>query len=131
MDVGNLEALAQFAVVGMVGDHHSQIGGKLPGRPPDRQVGQAVGLARGQNGHGRAVLGEADGQIHLKRFGYRLTEGILDVPAVKSEPVQVELDALEEHSVDGVDVLVGVENVAAMTEQEVGHRGHDAPPIGT
>ena len=42
-----------------------------------------------------------------------------------AKPVEVELDPLEEDALDLVDVLLGVDDVAVVAGDEVGHRGHD------
>ncbi len=51
---------------------------------------------------------------------------MLDLLRSEGEPVELELDALEEHAVDRVDVLVGVGDVAVMVEDEPGDRRHDS-----
>ncbi len=46
------------------------------------------------------------------------------------EPVHAELDALEEHALLLVVVLVGLGHVAAVTEDELGDGGYQAGAVG-
>ena len=62
-----------------------------------------------------------------KRCGHRI-EHLGQLGAVEREAVQLELDALEEHAVGGVGVLLGVHDVAAVAPHEVGH-GRDHPRL--
>ena len=52
------------------------------------------------------------------------------VVALEGEAVELELDPLEEHAVDVVGVLLGVDDVAAVAPHEVGDRGDDAGAVG-
>ena len=118
MDVRHAEPGAQVGVVGMVGDDDAHVAGQLAGRPAHEQVGEAVRLARGEErGRDRAVR-EANVGRHPEALGDR-RERRGDVVAGHAEPVELELDALEEHRAvaDDVEVLVGVEDVAAVARR--------------
>jgi hypothetical protein len=84
-----------------------------------------VRLLAGQDGHALAHIGEAEIDGHPEAIGYRL-EPDPDVVSVQTEAVEFELDTLEEHALDSIDVLFGVHDVAIVVGEELRHGGDDA-----
>ena len=113
-------------VVGMVADHRDDLGGQLAGAPSAEQVGQAVRLARGEHREPGALVAEADLSGHAEAATYLLGEGRGDLVASEAPPVEVELHPLEEHAGLAVDVLLGVHDVAAQIDDELGDAVHQA-----
>ena len=78
-----------------------------------------------EDGDARQVIGEVESPSHAEPLGDRL-ERLTDLLAGDAEAGQLPLDALEEDALLGVGVLVGVDDVALVAVQEIGHRGHQA-----
>ena len=86
------------------------------------------------------VLGDEEGGVLLRlgvaqRAGHReatsdVGDGGLDGDAVGAQVGQVDPDALEELAALGVGVLVGGEDVGAVSVEDLSERGDDALLIG-
>ena len=85
-------------------------------------------LARGEHGHAPVLVGVADGPFHFEGVGH-LGQGQRKLLARQLEAVQAELDALEEHPLFFVGVLVGSCHVPAVAVNELGNRRHKPGPV--
>ena len=94
-----------------------------------QQVGSAMQLARAQDRGSGTVRECIEGELHRpvgRQRGEALPQGVEGRRAGMSE-----LDALKEHRIGGVRVLLGVDDVAPRRSDPAGDRRHDSGAIGT
>ena len=114
----------------MVADHQRDVAVQLPGAVAVQQVGQAVVVTRGEDGHPLAAVGFLQPPVHRVLFrqgrkgGGELGQGHV-------EAGERPLHAHEKQPGGNVDMLIGVQNVGAVAVQELGHGGHQAALVGT
>ncbi len=82
-----------------------------------------MGQLRDEEGNARLVVAEVQRPLHAEAQGDRL-ERRPNLLAGDVEALQLPLDALQEDALLLVGVLVGVDDVAAVAEEEVGDGRH-------
>jgi hypothetical protein len=102
---------------------------ELTGAMAPQQVLQAVVELRNEERYPRHVIAEAQLPRHPEPLGDG-PERRGDLCARKAERGEVPFDALQEDPLLEVRVLVGVDDVAVVAVDEVGHRGDEALLIG-
>lgn len=130
MEVRNAHVFDEVGMVGVVVDHSHDLSREFSGAPAREEVEQAVGLFAGHEGDPRHDVGETKIHGHVEALGDR-SERSEDVVALDAQAVEFEFDALEEHLLDLIGVLLGVDDVAVVRGDEIGHRSDDATPVGT
>jgi hypothetical protein len=113
--------LGQARVICMVADDRDDVGGQFARAPPSQQVGQAVRLAGGKDCDPRPVTGELHLGVHAEPGGER-RECRAKIRPGRCRLGQVELDPLEENTGLAVGVLLGVQDVTADVQDELGNR---------
>ena len=109
--------------------HQRHLAGQLAGAVAEQQVVEAVVVARHEDRHALAVRRVGDAPAHREALG-RLADRVLEGEAVGVELGEVEAHALEELPRHEVGVLVRIQDVRAVAVEELGHRRHDAAPVG-
>jgi hypothetical protein len=117
-------------MVGVVVDHAHDLSGKFSCPPPREQVEQAVGLFAGHESDSRHDVGESKIHGHVETLGNGSESGE-DSAALHAQTVEFEFDALKEHFLDLIGVLLGVDDVPVVRGDEIGHRSDDAASVGT
>ena len=130
MEVLDAHVGGDVGVVGVVGHDHSEIHRQFAAAPTREEVVEAMWLLRRHDRRRCRNIAEAKVDVHAEAFG-RGSEGVGDLTSVEAEPVEFELDPLEEHGVAAarahVDVLLGVHDVAVVGGDELGGgRNHPA-----
>ncbi len=130
---GSSHVFGDAGVIRMIRHDEAEIHRQLAAAPTGEEVVQAVRLARGHDRRRCRRVGESEVDGHAETSGDR-REGVDDLIAFEAEPLEVELDALEEHGVavarPRVDVLFGVHDVAVVVGEKLSGRRDDAGLIG-
>ena len=113
----------------MVADHQRDLHRPLAGLEAAEHVEQTVRLLGDEDGDALDDIGEVQPPVHAERVG-QLFEGSGDLLALEPEARDLPLDAHEEDVLLQVDMLVEVEDVAAVLQQEAGDRVDDAALVG-
>ena len=98
VQVRHSHVLGDAGVIRVVRHDEAEIHRQFAAAPTGEQVVEAVGLLRGHDRRRCRSVGEAEVDGHAEAFGGR-SEGVDDLISFEAEPVEVELDALEEHGV--------------------------------
>jgi hypothetical protein len=89
-----------------------------------------VTLLGDEHGHLRAHVGEAEAQPHGEAIEQGLQPGP-NLPAIQGEPLELELDPLEEHALLRIGVLLGMDDVPVPLGNKPRHRRDDPRLIRT
>ena len=112
----------------MVGDHQRQIAAQLAQLVRQQQIVEAVRRLAGEHRHARADVGVGQLPGEVEPRGQRPHRRV-DLGARQLEAAQVPAQAHEEEAGLELGVLVGVQDVAAVLEHELGQRRHQAGAI--
>jgi hypothetical protein len=96
-----------------------------------QQVVQAVALLAYENGHPRLDVAEEDARDHAVALREKFVHDLLDVLARDEEALEFPFDTHEKVAVDGVHILVEIDDVAVVAGDESRHVGDDALPVRT
>ena len=127
---GQTIAFCGVAEVFAVGDDQRHLGLPFAAFNPAHDVEEAVRIAGDEESDAGRGAGEAQLPIHLHVFG-EVAEGIVDGLARQQEILQAPFEAHEEPALGRIDVLLEVENVAAVRQDEAGDGVDDASAVGT
>jgi hypothetical protein len=83
-----------------------------------------------ENGDPCPLAGEPHVILHVKVVGYRLESGS-DLLPCECKTVHLPFHTMKEDPLLGVNVLLGVNNIAAVAEHEIGNTGDQAFLVGT
>ena len=126
---GNTELFRHLPEVLVVaydaGDVHLPLAGIVPGQ----QVIEAVAHLAHENGHPRLLVAEIHARVHLVSLGESGVHGLLDSLSRDGETVQFPFNPHEEPLLDGVHVLVEIDDVSAVPGDEPRHVRDDALPV--
>ncbi len=106
-------------IVGVVGNDERDFAVQFADLVAVEQVDQAVIIFRNHDDHALALAGSGKAPFHAELVGDRI-ELLGEFLKRQIKTIWIELHAHEEPSRLGVGVLVGVEDVAAVPEDEVG-----------
>ena len=143
MEVLDAHVGGDVGVIGVVRHDHSEIHRQFAAAPTGEEVVEAMWLLRRHDRRRGRNIAEAKVDVHPQAFG-RGSEGLGDLTSVEAEPVEFELDSLEE---DGVAAPAPVSTccsactmlpscsamncaVAATTPRWSGHESNSTAVIG-
>ena len=86
-------------------------------------------LFAGQDGYSWLVVGETKIGVHCE-LRRNLGEGRQDFFSRKRKTIKFKLDTLEEHLLNIIGVLLGVDDVSAVDSDEISHRSDDSALVG-
>ena len=112
----------------VVADHQGDFAVELAGAVAQQEVVEAVLEPRDEDRHSFAPLGVGQPPAHVETLG-DLVDGALEGGPIGVHLGAVEADALEELAGYGIAVLVGVEDVGAVTVEHLGQRCDQPPTI--
>jgi hypothetical protein len=114
----------------VIADDERNVGGELAGPLPQQQVVQTVVVLRDENSGSVAMRAVAQPPFHRKALCH-LADSRLEAPPIRVKLRHVELDALKELAGHRVGVLVRIEDVGAVSIQDLRKRGDEASAVGT
>lgn len=126
---GDAEALGGGAEGLVVGDDEGDIGVEFAGFVAAEEVVEAMGVLADEEGEAVALVGEVEAPGHVAGLGEGADEDG-EVGAADAEAGQVPFGAHEEDAFLAIDVLVEVEDIAAVFGDEGSHRAHDSGLVG-
>ena len=123
------ELLGHGFEIEVIADDQRDLGLELSHPVPQDDVVEAVDMFRDKEGHPGLHVGEVERALHVEFLGQRI-EGLEDLPPGDVEALELPLDPHEEDLGALRRVLGGVNDVAAVAEDEVRHRGDDPLLVG-
>jgi hypothetical protein len=124
----HLVGRGQRREVGVVGRHRGDVDLQLAAVGAEQQVVEAMPLLADQHQQARAAAAIVQLPVHAEAFGKRGHRGVHGLQ--RQAGVAVEMHAQEEAAAFLVAELLGVEDVAAVVEQQAGHAVDDAGTVG-
>ena len=128
--VGDAELACHGLEVRMVGDDEGNFAIPFAGCVAGKHVEEAVAHLGDEDGHAWLDVGEVEAQEHVVLLGVEGGEVVEDLVAGDGERLDVPLHTCEEHVFDVVNVLVEIDDVAAVDGDEVRYLGQDARSVG-
>src|SRR6267154_95305 len=117
------KALRHGLQVRMVADYERNASRQFSRYVPKQQIVQAVAVFRDKNGDALDGIGKVNSPLHLQPFGERCkSRGDFRARDLKS--IQFPFHAHQEQSGLGINMIVGVNDVAAVLEEKFRDLGH-------
>jgi len=113
----------------MVRDDQRNFAAQLSAAVTIQQIDEAVVVLRNHHDHARAMIGVGEPPLHLELFSHwgkmarEISEVDVKFGGIKFHPHQEKIRLV-------IAMLIGVQNVAAVAEYELGNRGDYAFLIG-
>ena len=124
----NTELRGDRPEVRMITDDQRNIAAQLPSPVPQQQIVQAVVVARYQDGDSFHIPFISDAPMHFEARG-QLAHRSFERLTVRVKIRQIKANALEKLVGYRIGVLIGVENVRAVTVKNLGQSGNNPAPV--